>query len=682
MLGWRSTGRGVGKTGLPLIYTDEHRLKATAGAAVPHEHERDVAIMKTKRVVVLALGLALLSAATIAGQQAAGNGNEGGGVLAFLEQSISWYRQVTAQQQLVTEPSDAIVFGENRRIADQAMRLAFEFARGRAKTLEKSGTAAGQEQPQASMQYQNLRDLVARTDAQAKQTEQELAGLKQKLATAPEKKREVLKSQVAEVQSELDLTEARQEVMHNMLEFTSAAASNNAHQSGLSARIDVLARTLPASATESTTAAEKAEKNDTAVVPVAAGERKAEASGIFGLLTETLSTWKKLKTIDSSLVSTDALSQSLKDIRTPAVAHIRELTHRGDELAHEPDSSDPAVLAQQRKELDGLTAQFKQSTAVILPLSKQNVLLDLYKRNATSWRNTVQLQLQATRKSLLWHLAALGAVLACIFVLSELWRRMTFRYVQDAHRRHQFLLIRRVVVIVVVVIVVILAFASGLSSMTTFAGLLTAGVAVSLQNVILAVAGYFFLIGKYGVRVGDRIQVSGTTGDVMDIGLIRLHLMEVSGIPAPRPTGRVVAFSNAVVFQPEGIFKQIPGTSFRWHEIKLTASSGSDYRQTEKIMLETVGRIFSEYRERIELQRRSMERVLPNVAMESFDPESRLSLTAEGLQIIVRYAVDLVNATEIDDRMIREVLAATGSEPEVRRSSDEQAGERQTAGRI
>jgi hypothetical protein len=95
-----------------------------------------------------------------------------------------------------------------------------------------------------------------------------------------------------------------------------------------------------------------------------------------------------------------------------------------------------------------------------------------------------------------------------------------------------------------------------------------------------------------------------------------------------------------------------------------------------------VGRIFAEYRERIELQRRSMERVLPNVAMESFDPESRLSLTQEGLQIIVRYAVDLVNATEIDDRMIREVLKATGSEPELRRGSDEQAAASQTTGKI
>jgi small-conductance mechanosensitive channel len=80
----------------------------------------------------------------------------------------------------------------------------------------------------------------------------------------------------------------------------------------------------------------------------------------------------------------------------------------------------------------------------------------------------------------------------------------------------------------------------------------------------MAIAGYFFLIGKYGVKMGDRVQISGVTGDVIDIGLIRLHLMEIGDVGTDRqPTGRVVVFSNAVVFQPTASFyKQIPGTNF------------------------------------------------------------------------------------------------------------------------
>ena len=113
------------------------------------------------------------------------------------------------------------------------------------------------------------------------------------------------------------------------------------------------------------------------------------------------------------------------------------------------------------------------------------------------------------------------------------------------------MLLRRLVMWFLIAIVIAFAFASELGSLATFAGLMTAGIAVALQNVILSVAGYFYLIGKYGVRVGDRVQISGVTGEVVDIGLVRLHLMELAttGTDA-QPTGRVVVFSNSVVFQP------------------------------------------------------------------------------------------------------------------------------------
>ena len=90
-----------------------------------------------------------------------------------------------------------------------------------------------------------------------------------------------------------------------------------------------------------------------------------------------------------------------------------------------------------------------------------------------------------------------------------------------------------------------------------------AGIAVALQNVILSIAGYFFLIGRFGIKAGDRVQIGGVTGDVIDIGLVKLSLMELGGTGTYRePTGRVAVFSNAIVFQPSGnFFKQAPGTN-------------------------------------------------------------------------------------------------------------------------
>jgi small-conductance mechanosensitive channel len=265
------------------------------------------------------------------------------------------------------------------------------------------------------------------------------------------------------------------------------------------------------------------------------------------------------------------------------------------------------------------------------------------------------------------RLVGLGAILALILVISELWRRATFRYITDSHRRYQFMALRRFVVWSLAAIVIAMAFASELGAITTFAGFLTAGIAVALQNVILSVAGYFFLIGKHGVRVGDRVQVAGITGDVVDIGLVRLHLVEVTGGSSPRPTGRVVAFSNAVVFQANaGMFKQIPGTSFLWHEVTLSLGPESDYLEVERRMLEAVNKVFSEYHDKMELQRRGVERALYTVRFSPFAPESRLRLTPAGVEVVIRYPVELENASEIDDRVTRELLENIGRDPHLR----------------
>src|SRR6185312_13982535 len=251
------------------------------------------------------------------------------------------------------------------------------------------------------------------------------------------------------------------------------------------------------------------------------------------------------------------------------------------------------------------------------------------------------------------RLLVLALVVITFLVLGELWKRATFRYVHDFRRRYQFLLLRRIILWFVIGITIAFALATEIGSLATFAGLITAGIAVALQNVILAVAGCFFLIGRYGVRVGDRVQISGVTGDVIDIGLVRLHLMEMGGSGNYiQPTGRVVVFSNSIVFQPTAsFFKQAPGTNFVWHEVSL--------------ILGAVEKVYAGYKDRIEQEHRQMQNLL-NVRAATPKPVSRLRLIQGGLEVVVRYPVELDNAAEIDDHITRELLTALERSPRLR----------------
>lgn len=593
------------------------------------------------------------------------NGEE---IIPFLNQTIVWYRQLTVQQQLATEPSDVLFFNDNRQVADQVVRLAFDFARARAQVLAAQGSSGTSGQEGGASPYQRLIDAAAKADQQVKKSQQQVDTLRVQAATATGARRRTLQALLAETESELDLFEARRDTLRGMLQFATGAAG--AGGNNLAAQIDELARTTPAAgptSKETTTETTPSRNNSAGNLAVAARERKEQPTGMLALIGDIFSVHRKLRALEDNIRLTDQLSQSARELRAPLLANLRELTQKGDQLASQDDSTDPVALAQQRQELDTLTQQYKQLSASTLPLGKQNILLDVYRRSTTNWRNAVDSEYQAELKGLVFRLGGLAVILGVVLGTFELWRRAIFRYVTEPRRRYQFLLLRRIVLWIVIAIVIALAFASELGAVTTYVGLLTAGIAVALQNVILSVAGYFFLVGKYGVRVGDRVQVAGVTGDVVDIGLVRLHLMEVSGGTSPRPTGRVVVFSNAVVFQANaGLFKQIPGTSFLWHEITLTLGPETDYRNAEKRLLQAVNQVFEEYREKMELQRRGMERALNTASIRAFTPESHLHLTPTGLEVVIRYPVEIGNAAQIDDRVTRALIETIGREPRLR----------------
>jgi small-conductance mechanosensitive channel len=593
-----------------------------------------------------------------------------GDIISFLNQTIVWSRQLTAEQQLVNEPSDALFLNDSRQLANQVVRLAFDYARARAQALANQGGEGGTSQRQtAPSQYQRLIDSANKADQQVKSLQKELDGFHQQLLTATGRKRTTLLAVISETEGELELFQTRRDTLRNMLQFATTTTSSGVGSGNLPSQVEELARTVPAAASASGKEAAEANPapgNSASPTAVASRERKEAPTGILSLATDLFSQRRKIRSLDDNLRQTDALVQSARNLRAPLVAKVRELTQKGDDVAGQPDSQDPKVLAQQRKDLDSLTTQFKQVSASFLPLGKQNILLDIYKRGTTNWRNAVESQYQAELKGLLLRLGALGLILGVVLGVSELWKRATFRYITDTRRRYQFLLIRRIVLWSLIAIIVATAFASELGAITTFAGLMTAGIAVALQNVILSIAGYFFLIGKYGVRVGDRVNIAGVTGDVVDIGLVRMQLMEVTGGPAPLPTGRVVAFSNAVVFQAgSGMFKQIPGTNFLWHEITLTLDPKTNYRQVEQRMMEAVNKVFAEYRDKMELQRRNVERSL-NSTIAAFSPESRLHLTQTSLEVVIRYPVEMANAGEIDNRVTRAILEALELDPNLR----------------
>ncbi|HEY6643045.1 mechanosensitive ion channel family protein [Povalibacter sp.] len=570
-------------------------------------------------------------------------------VVQLLDETVDWYRTLGTQQQASTQPSDLLILYANRQTADKVMNLAFDVARANAELISSEASAAAQAKGAEDPSVQSTRQVQQKLDEQRAAVQADLNAAKRELAAAAASEKADLEARASILQKELDLINARRNFKANMDQFENANDASGFGANGLKAHIDAIAASVPSAVATTTATAEKP--------MTAASAAPLSQFGLWDLTSTVFRLSGKIRTIDSIDQRTAELEETFKEIRTPPLEQLKRLSSRGDVLAGQSESTDGSALKNMRDEFDTLAWLYQQTSSMLTPLSQAGVLLEQYRHNLKSWRDSTQHQYYEALKALGLRIAFFLVLLAIVFGAAELWKRAVFRYVHDTRRRARLLLLRRIVIWVLVVSIAAATFATELGSLATFAGLITAGLAVAMQSVLVSVVGYFFLIGKYGIRVGDRVQIGNVTGEVIELGLVRLHLMEFGGQGLQTPTGRVVAFANSVIFQASGgLFKQIAGVDLAWHEMTLTLPAGADYARIKDKLLEAVKHVLEDYRDDILRQTREIQRASSLSSSDDAQPQVQLRFSAAGVEALVRYPVQLTHAAQIDERVSRELL--------------------------
>jgi small-conductance mechanosensitive channel len=574
-------------------------------------------------------------------------------VIQILDATVDWYRTLGSQQQAAIQPSDLLILYANRQTADKVVALAFEIARANAELLSSEAEAKQSASDPASLQ--SLLKLQRELDARRKEIQGQIEAQRAAMASAAREQRTQARDRIAVLQGELDLVNARRNLLANMSQFASATDAKGTGANALKAHIDAIAASIPAS--NPTMPPALAGTASSAAQPNASGAIALGRFGIWDLTATVLRLSSKANTIENIDRRTAELQDIFIKIRTLPLEQLKRLGERGDALATQAQTINPDQLRGMRDQYDTIAWLFAQTSSIVTPLSKAGVLLTQYRRNLDNWREITQKQYREALKALGMRVLLFAALLTLVFLAAAFWRRVVFRYVHEARRRVRFLLIQRIVVWSLVVAIAASTFATELGSLATFAGLITAGLAVAMQSVLVSIVGYFFLIGKYGIRVGDRVQVGSVTGEVIDMGLVRLHLMELSGQGPMSPTGRVVAFANSIIFQASGgLFKQIPGVNLAWHDIALTLPANANYGALKDELTAAVVNVLKDYQEDMARQTREIQKAASTHAASEPEPQVQLRFSAEAVEAVVRYPVQSDRAAEIDERISRELL--------------------------
>ncbi len=198
-------------------------------------------------------------------------------------------------------------------------------------------------------------------------------------------------------------------------------------------------------------------------------------------------------------------------------------------------------------------------------------------------------------------------------------------------------------------------FRNQLGSLTVAFGVAGAGIAFALQEVITSAAGWVAIATGGFYNSGDRVQLGGIRGDVIDIGLLRTTLMECGQwVEADLYTGRIVRIANSFVFK-EPVFNYSADFPFVWDELKLPVKYGTDHRLARDILFRVAREIVGQYSdEATKAWRDVAKRYLIEEA--SVQPAVTLTANDNWIELTLRYIVDYRLRRATKDRLFTRLL--------------------------
>lgn len=332
-----------------------------------------------------------------------------------------------------------------------------------------------------------------------------------------------------------------------------------------------------------------------------------------------------------------SLNEQLLAAQQQASAQAASLTAQHDQLEKQVQSRRSGKASQ----ADAATADAVAGLSRLSDLRKtlsefdqriqdSQLLAGVYRQ----WGGLVQAR---RRNALHLFLASLAQILAIVLLAILATRAIQKLFQHAEHKRmQQMRVIAAVVLQVTAIALILLVFFGVPSQISTVIGLATAGLTVVLKDFIVSFFGWFTLMGKNGIRVGDWVEINGVSGEVVEVGFLKTMLLESGNwTDTGHPTGRQVAFSNS--FAMEGhYFNFSTAGQWLWDELAVTLpSTGDPYMMAEEIRKLVERETEADFAKAAE----DWERVTSRYRASAFSakPSVHLRPTGAGLEVVVRY---------------------------------------------
>ena len=389
-----------------------------------------------------------------------------------------------------------------------------------------------------------------------------------------------------------------------------------------------------------------------------------EETGTVASQTEALESPAALTSLIGKFRALDSLRsrhQQLILARSGALALASQLLQQRNSLANDTDqaaaknSTGAGVddTAGTTARLRALATSRQAITQYEHRIHDLQALTDTYSK----WDTLVRAQERTITRRILRVFAFIVAIVILTIALGRLLQRLLSRRTLLDRRRQQTLqfVLSFSVQLVGALLILIVIFGAPHQTPTVI-GLATAGLTVVLKDFIVAFFGWFILMGKNGVRVGDWVEINGVGGEVVEVGLLRTTLLETGNwTESGRPTGRRVAFMNSYAIE-DHYFNFSTTGQWLWEELHVALPAGKDPYVLQDAIRSAVEEIT---REDLELATREWRRLSQQTgSLSTLSAEPLVELRAGGgLDLVIRYITRAQDRIAMRSRLNQRLLA-------------------------
>lgn len=254
-------------------------------------------------------------------------------------------------------------------------------------------------------------------------------------------------------------------------------------------------------------------------------------------------------------------------------------------------------------------------------------------------------------------LATIAVATLLVVVLVRIVRRGVRAEVADSQLRYRASKLVGAAGYLTVLLVVLAEIGGRFSGLTLALGAASAGIAFALQEVIASLAGWLAVALGGFYKVGDRVQLGGIKGDVIDIGFIRTTVMEIGDwVKGDLYNGRIVRIANSFVFK-EPVFNYSGEFPFIWDELVVPIRYGSDYEAARSILLDAAQAVVGDYTQSAHARWQELVRSY-RIEDARLEPLATLVANDNWVELTLRYVVDHRARRTTKDALFTRILHA------------------------